>query len=160
MKRVGDSCRPNGNPPLPSLPFILSFFSALSSFHLVSHTISGLHPRGFGPLQPDSSISRGSKSCRFYEPLRDGIYMYTLHVHTWKQANESMSTPRSPLLLWRRFIRTENFPPCKEADERSRAARLPASCMRTLKDAMALERTSWTRINSSEFTGPTIVQNF
>lgn len=139
MKRVGDSCRPSGNHPSPAplsfslfLLYPLVFF-ALSSFHLVSHTISGLHPRGFSPLQPDSSISRGSKSCRFYEPPRDGhIYVARAHTETRKRKYvDSAITVTPPTVLYP----NGKFPFRAKKPTRSRAARLPTSCMRTLKDA-------------------------
>lgn len=130
-------------PPLSlshSFSFIRSFFFALSSFHLVSHTISGLHPRGFSPLQPDSSISRGSKSCRFYEPPRDGhIYVARAHTETRKRKYvDSAITVTPPTVLYP----NGKFPFRAKKPTRSRAARLPTSCMRTLKDATAVERTS------------------
>lgn len=97
MKRVDDL------PPFPSLSLSFSltrrqpsllyplFLSALSPFRLVSHPISGPHPRGFSPLQPDSSISRGSKSCRFYEPPRRA-YIYTLRVCARTRAHRDTRT--------------------------------------------------------------------
>jgi len=140
-KRVGDPCSPTAN----SFSFIRSFFlSAFSPFRLVSHPISGPHPRGFSPLQPDSSISRSSKSYRFYEPprLRVSIRCACTQRHV---EDESMSTSRSPLLVWQRFIRTEKFPSRTKKPTRSRAARLPTSCRTCiLKSATIVKRTSRT----------------
>lgn len=59
--------------PHPLLSLTYRYTHTLSSHRFNpprSISVVVLYPRGFGPLQPDSSISQGSKSYRFYEPPR------------------------------------------------------------------------------------------
>lgn len=138
MKRVDDL------PPFPSLSLSFSltrrqpsllyplFLSALSPFRLVSHPISGPHPRGFSPLQPDSSISRGSKSCRFYEPPRRAyIYIHRAcargRVHTETRERKYVESAISVTRLTALYP-DGKFPFRTKKPRRSRAARLPTSC--------------------------------
>jgi len=87
-------------------PDPLSFPPHFRRFPVLSfHPIFGPHPRIRIPLQPDSSISRGSKSYRFYEPPRHAY----MHARVARR-NEAMSAIYVTRALRGRFSRTENFP--------------------------------------------------
>lgn len=73
------STTPFPNPPCRFSRLLLSLSLTLSApaYTLSSqrttplaHPPVALYPRGFSPLQPDSSISQSSKGYRFYEPPR------------------------------------------------------------------------------------------
>lgn len=46
----------------------------------LTHPLDAFYPRGFSPLQPDSSISQSSKGYRFYEPPRCACMLHTATV--------------------------------------------------------------------------------
>lgn len=72
--------------PLYYADFLVSFSPVstriLSSQPTVplTHPLDALYPRGFSPLQPDSSISQSSKGYRFYEPPRCACTLHTATV--------------------------------------------------------------------------------